>query len=76
MGLDLGILVKLTQLLIIMISCLTFAKLYLEDLTFWILLFVKYFLNFLSGKGIFWVIEKYPILLILNLHVYQGRSQH
>ena len=71
MGLDLGILVKLTQFLIIMILCLMFAKLYFEDLTFWILLFVKYFFNFLSGKGIIWVTEKYPILLILNLHVYQ-----
>ena len=52
LGLDLAILVKLTQFLII-ILCLIFAKMYLEDLTFWILLFVKFFFNFLSGKGIF-----------------------
>ena len=58
MGLDQGILVKLTQFLIIMILCLIFV-----EFTQWC-------------KGIFWVIEKYPILLIPNLHVYQGRSQH
>ena len=46
MGLDLGILVKLREFLIIMILCLIFAELYLEDLIFWILLFVKYFLEF------------------------------
>ena len=78
LGLDLGILVKLTLFLIIIILCLIFAKLYPKDVTFWILLFVKYFYEFFQWHGIFWVVQKYPILLIpiCMYIIYQGRSQH